>query len=307
MPIEEYFDDFSDFAMDVDGDGRLDIITGAFWSETLKWLRNPGGDGLWEVNEIEKIGSIETIRYLDIDNCGVPEIFPNTPNDPQCFFKLVRDSSGKGTGKFIKTVISEGRSDHGLGFGDINGDGHIDIILKGGWLENPGDPFTGNWTFHPEFDLGTASVPILGYDVNGDGLCDFIVGNAHGYGLWWYEQKLMNGAREWIKHEIDMTCAQYHDLQLYDIDGDGELELVTGKRYRAHNGNDPGDNDPVGVYYFKINKGNFVKNTIDYGEAGEHSGVGIYFWIGDINGDGLPDIVAPGKEGLYLFENISKD
>ena len=45
----------------------------------------------------------------------------------------------------------------------------------------------------------------------------------------------------------------------------------------------------------------FTAHTIDFGFAEFASGVGIYFWIEDVNGDGKPDIVAPGKEGLYLF------
>lgn len=93
-------------------------------------------------------------------------------------------------------------------------------------------------------------------------------------------------------------------MQLYDIDNDGELELVTGKRYRAHCGNDPGDNDPVNVSYFKIRGGAFEKYVIDYGPAEEHSGVGIYFWLADLDGNGYADIIAPGKEGLYLFRNL---
>lgn len=107
-----------------------------------------------------------------------------------------------------------------------------------------------------------------------------------------------------MKHDIDTTASQYHDLWLVDLDGDGQLELITGKRYRAHNGNDPGADDPIGIYYFKINGGNFEKHVIDFGPAGEASGCGIYFWVEDINGDGRPDIVAPGKDGLFLFENM---
>ena len=138
----------------------------------------------------------------------------------------------------------------------------------------------------------------MAYDVNGDGLVDLIAGNAHGYGLAWFEHRIEpDGRRRFIKHMIDDSVAQYHDMVLVDIDCDGELELLTGKRYRAHCGNDPGDNDPVGVYYFKINGGAFEKHVIDYGPAGEASGVGIYFWVGDINGDGVPDIVAPGQRG----------
>jgi len=44
--------------------------------------------------------------------------------------------------------------------------------------------------------------------------------------------------------------------------------------------------------------------VIDFGEADEASGAGIYFWVEDLTGNGYPDIVAPGKDGLYLFENL---
>lgn len=304
---KNYHDDFSNFPMDVDGDGLMDIITGSWWSGALRWRKNPGNsDAEWQTFEIDKSKSIETIRFYDIDGCGVPEIFPNTPGGSQLFYKLVRDEEGKGTGEFRKYIIYEGKSEHGLGFADINGDGRMDIVLTNGWLEQPTDPFGGLWEFHPEFALGTASVPIIGYDVTGNGLCDLIVGQAHDYGLHWYEQVLeQDGTRRWIMHEIDMSASQYHDLMLVDLDNDGELELVTGKRFMAHD-IDPGADDPVGIYYFKINKGDFVKHVIDYGKAGEASGNGIYMWIQDITGNGYPDIVAPGKEGLFLFENVGK-
>ncbi|THF76708.1 FG-GAP repeat domain-containing protein [Cohnella fermenti] len=300
-----YRDDFSDYPLDVDGDGRMDIVTGSWWSEALKWRKNPGdGGGEWETFVIAPTSNIETIRYFDIDGCGVPEIFPNTPGEPQAFYKLIRDEHGRGTGQFRHTVIGDRPSGHGMGFADITGNGKMDIVLCDGWLEQPDDPFSGPWKFHPEFSLGSASVPILGHDVNGDGLCDLIVGQAHDYGLHWYEQVLdKDGARSWIRHEIDPTASQYHDLALVDLDLDGELELVTGKRYLAHD-NDPGFDDPLGLYYFKINGGRFEKHVIDYGPAGEASGNGIYMWIEDITGNGYPDIVAPGTEGLYLFENL---
>lgn len=304
----EYFDDFSDYGMDVNGDGRVDIITGGWWGQTLRWRENPGDNGEWQVHDIDQCGSIETIRYFDIDNCGTPEVFPNTPGEPQAFYKLVIDENGKGTGRFEKHVISEGPSGHGMGFADINGDGKVDLILRGGWLEQPESLLEGLWEFHQEFDLGNASIPILGYDVTGNGLPDLIVGHAHGYGLSWWENIIDdNGVRTWLKHNIDNSAAQYHDLVLVDIDGDGELELVTGKRYRAHCGNDAGDNDPVGVYYFKIKGRIFEKHVIDYGKAGEASGVGIYFWVADLNRNGNLDIIAPGKEGLYLFENLGEE
>jgi hypothetical protein len=113
-----------------------------------------------------------------------------------------------------------------------------------------------------------------------------------------------DGKRTWTVHTIDDQASQYHDMLLADIDGDGRVELVTGKRYYAHNGKDPGAEDPVFVRYFDFDKkGVFTAHTIDYGSSKEASGVGIYFWVEDMDGNGRPDIVAPGKEGLYLFEN----
>ena len=89
-------------------------------------------------------------------------------------------------------------------------------------------------------------------------------------------------------------------MRLYDIDGDGELELITGARYRAHNGNDPGENNPIGTYIYKMNGGKFEKHTLEYGTPEEGaSGVGIYFALHNT------DIVTPGKLGLHIFRRIS--
>ncbi|MFA5857660.1 MAG: VCBS repeat-containing protein [Elusimicrobiota bacterium] len=299
----EYFDDFSAIPMDVNGDGWIDIITGGWWGKTLRWRENPKGQPVeWKEYEIDACGSIETTRAYDIDGDGIPEIFPNTPGNPVVYYKLVTDTNGKGTGKFKKVVLFDGKSGHGQGFGDIDGDGKPEIILRNGWLKQ--SSITGGmWELRKEFELGNSSVEIIVHDINGDGLNDLIVGHAHGYGLNWWEQKVVDGVRQWVKHEIDPTTSQYHDLRMADIDNDGKLELVTGRRYRAHCGKDPGDNDPVCVCYFKINDGKFEKNVVDYGPVPGHSGVGIYFDIADINGDGWLDIIAPGKEGLYLFIN----
>jgi hypothetical protein len=179
----------------------------------------------------------------------------------------------------------------------------MDIVLAKGWLEAPADPYKGKWQWHPEFNLRSASVPIIVADVNGDGINDLIVGQSHAYGLSWWEQKVTNGKRTWTEHLIDPDSSQYHDLQWVDIDNDGENELVTGKRYRAHCGNDPGAEDPIGVYYFKWDGKQFIKHVIDHGPPDKASGVGIHFAVADLTGNGRLDIVAPGKDGLFVFYN----
>jgi hypothetical protein len=305
MAADEYFDDFSTIALDVDGDGYMDFITGGWWGDTLRWRQNPGpAGGEWTDHVVAQLGNIETTRAWDVDGDGVIEIVPNCPGGPLKAFKLVTDANGKGTGQFQEFTLRAEAQGHGLGFGDISGAGRGDFVLPGGWLEAPEDTWGGEWVWHPEFDLGCASVPVLVVDVNGDGLNDLIVGAAHNYGLDWLEQgRDCAGNRTWTRHPIDPWNAQYHDMQWVDIDGDGQCELVTGKRHRAHCGHDPGEHDDLGSYYFKWNGESFVKQIIDYGTIRTGKGLGIHFAVADLRGTGRLDIVAPGKDGLYVFFN----
>ena len=295
----EYYDDFSTIPMDVNGNGRIDVITGGWWGKTLKWRENPGVPGReWPEHIIAECGSIETARAWDIDNDGDPEIIPNTPGNSLTVYKL------REPGHFTSRTVYGQPQGHGLGCGDLSGNGRPDIILSEGWLEAPEDPWSDEWIFHPEFSLGRAGIPVIAADVNGDGLCDIIAGQAHGYGLSWFEQTLKSGKRSWIEHPVDTSCSQYHDMKWIDIDGDSHPELITGKRYRAHCGRDPGADDPVGIYCFRWTGTSFSKEVIDQGDPEQGaSGCGIFFDAVDITGNGLPDILAPGKEGLYLFYN----
>jgi hypothetical protein len=304
-PEGDYFDDFSNFPMDVNGDGYMDIVTGGWFGQKMSWRENPKGKPVeWVTHDILETGNVERPAFYDIDGDGELECIPDTH---QVFiFKLIRDANGKGTGKFKHHVAFPQNGGHGIGFGDINGDGRADIVDANGFLMQPEDPYAGQWTFVKGPVLGQASVPILVYDVNDDGKNDLIVGEGHNYGIHWWEQQApdADGNPTWYRHDVDMDRSQYHEMEFADIDNDNVPEIVTGKRYRAHSGNDPGADDPVGLYYYEMNGGDFVRYTLDFGPAGEHSGSGIDLWVEDIDDNGWKDIVAPGKEGLYLFKNL---
>ncbi len=301
----DYYDDFSTIPMDINGDGYMDYVTGGWWGNTLRWRENPGEcGGEWKEHIIAEVGNVETTRAWDMDGDGELEIVPNCPGGPLKIFKLIKDENGNGTGKFAEYTVWQGGQGHGLGAGDIAGNGRMDIILAHGWLEAPEDTYNGEWIYHADFDLGGASIPIIVADVNKDGLNDIIVGQAHGYGLDWWQQVIdETGKRSWIKHLIDPFNSQYHDMMWIDIDNDGECELVTGKRYGAHRRSDAGDGDDIGIYYFKWTGEGFAKQIIDYGPQRAGTGVGIFFWMQDLRGTGRLDIIAPGKDGLYVFYN----
>ncbi len=311
---DQYYDDFSTIPMDVNGDANLDIVTGGWFNQTLRWVENPGPPaagkkpGVWPIHEIAKVGNVETTRAWDVDGDGTPEIVPNNPGHPLKYLKLVAP------GQF-QTIPVAPKQGHGLGFGDINGDGRGDFIVSDGWLEAPSvdsppkrasEDGAGAWTLHSEFKLGTASVPIIVADLTGDKRNDMIVGQGHGYGLHWYEQtRTADGQRGWTKHVIDEKNSQYHCMEWVDITGDGRPELLTGKRFRAHNDGDAGSADPVGLYYFTWDpaRKEFTKHDIAYGPAGVGKGTGIYFAVADLRKSGRKDIIVAGKDGLTVFFN----
>jgi hypothetical protein len=327
-----YIDNFSDLAVDVDGDGWIDIVQCSYFAHNIVWLRNPGkSSGDWKVTEIDNSGPTEFAFLVDLNNDGKAlELLPefDRPNVPAAWFELKQ-------GQWIKHVVAQQSFGHGIGVGDLNGDGRNDILTPKGWLEAPADPNApGDWKFHPT-DWGAKPIPPAGspaetvartvrpvqfgymnlLDLNGDGRKDLLTGMAHDYGLAWYEQTADGG---WVQHVIDASWSQAHASVLVDINGDGQPDLVTGKRYFAHNGNDPGEREPVGIYWYEWRKTTpskagsrgpsnggieWIRHIIDYGGR---MGAGVQTVVTDIDGDGDLDVISAGKSGLFIAENLTR-
>src|SRR5215467_10043136 len=256
-----YIDDFSDLPLDVNGDGRVDIVSCSWFGKRLFWSENPGrASGEWQAHPIEEGYNVEFTFLVDLDNDGkARELLPEFggKGSPTAWYELKN-------GAFVKHVVSANNYGHGIGAGDINKDGRNDLITPKGWFEAPPDPRTGDWKWHPDFDLGdTGFIYVL--DVNGDGRNDLVTSLAHNYGVLWFEQTAGN---KWEKHVIDDSWSQPHAMTLVDLNGDGRMDLVTGKRFMAHNGRDPGEREPLGIYWYEyVREGNqieWVKHVIDY-------------------------------------------
>jgi hypothetical protein len=290
-----YSDEFLCFAEDIDRDGWTDLIVVGFPGAKTRCLRNPGRAGRpWkEFLAVEKTEN-ESPDWVDVDKDGRRELVFVSEHG----MAFARPGADPTRPWQIQVIAGpeEPRPGHGLGVGDINGDGRNDIVCPEGWWEPPADRARIPWTFH-RAKLGfEAPAQMLVFDANGDGRADVVSSGAHRYGLWWYEQT----AEGWTPHEIDHSISQLHALRLADINGDGLPDLVTGKRFWAHREGDEGIDDPAVLCWFEMKRESgkpaWVRHDVDF-----DSGVGLHFEVVDINGDGLLDIVTSNKKGVSVF------
>jgi len=303
--------DFANLALDVDGDGRPDLISVDWFEKRAVWLRNDGVRGAeWPLAIIEENGNFESADLVDIDGDGkAHEILPHVQRT--VWYEVVAGADGRRS--FAVHLVSEKPLPFGGGAGDINGDGRPDIVRPAAWGEAPADPRQGPWREHPlalghrESGKADHTPQILVCDVNGDGLNDLITSSAHQYGIFWYEQVREGGSIRFRQHLIDDSWTQAHSLALGDLDGDGIAELVTGKRFMAHNGSDPEETAPLGVYYYRWPRQpqpTWTRYTISYDEG---IGSGMNVCLADMDADGDLDVVVTGKwGGPVWFENQSQ-
>lgn len=310
----ELLQNIGDHPYDVDGDGWLDVISTGWTHKELCWYRNPAGhydEHPWQRQVLGVIpGQNEAIALHDFDGDGRPEIFVScwAAAKPQVILRLIKDAKGQPA---AQQVVIGPRGGHGYAFGDINGDGREDIQCESGWYERPeGDVFVRPWKFHPETALPHPSVPCVLARLSGSRRTDLLWGKAHDYGVYWWEQgePKADGTTTWTEHLLDKSWSQAHAMAWADLDGDGQPELITGKRVRAHGlSGDPGSKEPECLYYDRWDKEarKFTRHTIS--GPGGGVGTGLQICVADLNGDGRTDIIVAGKTGTWILTNAGKN
>lgn len=323
-----YSNSFANASWDINQDGHVDVCIIGFPGDPFYWYENPGdwtdAKSHWKEHVIWTSICNESPEFEDVDGNGIPEFVFGSQPEAQMGFTTI-PAAEKVPGKFNFQAISEPSQEpetkknrgldngtfkyyHGLGVGDVNSDGHKDVVISHGWWESPGDLSSDAlWNFHPiKVDIDGQANPlpkaanIYADDFDLDGDSDLFLTSAHEYGVWWAENL---GDDQWKLHEIDKSFSQTHAVERADINGDGQLDYVTGKRFFAHNGRDPGGKDKVVMCWYEVQRSagqppKFVAHRIN---AGDDTGIGTQFEVKDMNADGKPDIVLSNKKGVNVL------
>src|SRR5262245_14087486 len=261
-----YADNFFAFARDFDGDGWTDVLVIGFPGKDASWFRNPRGeDRHWQRHQVFDQVDNESPTFADITGDGKPELVCATKGAYGYASPDWSDPARPWTWHPISPVKGYGAFTHGMGVGDVDGDGRVDLLEKQGWWKQPaslgGDPL---WEQHPFSFAGPGGAQMLVYDVDGDGRNDVITSiEAHGFGLAWFrqtregneirfEKRLIMG-KEKQECPYGVRFSELHALDLVDMDGDGLKDIVTGKRFWSHGRmGDPDRNNAAVSYWFKL-------------------------------------------------------
>ena len=317
-------------ARDVDGDNKVDLV--ASMHGDAVWYKNPGTPtGNWPVAPVGcRVG--HSGAWWDVDGDGKKnELISDVADEPTMWSEWVG-------GKWVCNTIANNKDNWGAGMGDVNGDGRADYIRPNVWYEAPVNRRAGTWIPHPIaigaledrptlavqelpfveriHELRNAigqhghTVQIYAMDVNGDGLNDLLASSGHRLGVFWYEQVKKGNEITFRSHIIDGELSILHCLHLADMDRDGDLDLVTGKRHRGHGKDeDPFTETPLFVVWYEFTKGKapyWQRHFITHGEgitAGTQVGIGDYDKDGDSD-VAVINVMADGQGGgPWLFTN----
>lgn len=227
---------FKMYTLDVDADGKEDIVAGGNMGTYIFF--NPGegidsGTAEWQSRKLP--GVTGSSLYLDdLDGDGKTDILnTHLGSDEDDYYGYVSwfevDNSGDNT-TFVRTDIDMGvYKPFDINTMDVNGDGKKDVVVtvfqeeQVYWYEAP-DESEGEWTRHTVSETFSGTDIFTG-DINGDGCDNMVIAGLMQKKISWFKPEVSGDSVSWKEYVIDDNILNPGDLSLHDIDNDGDLDL----------------------------------------------------------------------------------
>ena len=306
--------------VDLDGDGRDDIATANNANSpvsTISVLLNTGhlnGPGnpttvsfAPKVELDEPVGSIpNAIAFGDIDGDGKMDLIATslTTNSTPSMVSVFKNASSVGQVSFpSRTDLTPTSGPYGVAVGDLDGDGKPDIVVTN-FLSNSISIFrntsaSGNISFAPKVDVATALAPhsVVIADIDGDGKVDIAVTNTFSGSFSVFRNQSTNGSLAFAtRADIASGSDLPFSLVAGDLDGDGKQDIVV-TNYNFNS-------TTAASTSFSVFHNNSTAGIIAFNVRSDYSGGDAFFvTLGDINGDGRPDIILPNMNGIDIYQN----
>ncbi len=299
-------------AVDVDGDGWIDLVTGG------AWFRNTGCPRKEPFERIvfdPQLSRVHDVVLADLDGDGRSDVLTMSDKNNLRWYRVAHDPRQL----WVRHDI--GPSVHaGVAAGDIDGDGHIDVVRSNLWFENANGEGT-RWTSHenipfgnpnPPFPLGTYCV-VADLDLDGDADLVMTENEIRGGRIAWLENADGRGGK-WQCHELPagdrVVRGAYHSLVVADFDQDGDADIFSCEMEGIR-----GERPPRWFLWENADgrAGHFVEHVILDARLGGHAVV-----AGDFDGDGdldlagklwrpRPDNANQGRNHADFLENLCTD
>jgi len=218
---------------DIDQDNDNDLVAGWGNSIDITWIENDGGAGTnWIVHELASplFYEIQALSVADLDDDEDLDIVGGgRGNASMVWFENLAGDGTTWDSHLIATGFHEPRS---IATADMDCDGDIDIVGAAGgtynvrWWENVAGNGT-TWVEHG-IDKFITSVDMTVFDIDADSDPDvFAFAEHHGSLVWWENED--GQGRSWSKFFIDPVVDRPQDIQVCDMDGDGDGDVLGGQ------------------------------------------------------------------------------
>ena len=266
------------YAVDVDSDGDMDVLSATHFDSKIAWYENDGNESFIPHTITTSAAGARTVFAIDIDGDGDMDVLSASSWDDKIAW-YENDGNENFTPHTITTSADEAWSVYAV---DVDGDGDIDVLSasnyddKIAWYENDGNE---NFTPHTITTSADWANSVYAVDVDSDGDMDVLSASFLDGKIAWYEN---DGNENFTPHTIkeDYTLVTFW-VYAADMDGDGDIDIISSEiAWYENDGNE-----------------NFTTHTLT---ANPHHARSVY--AVDIDGDADIDIIS---DKIAWYENLS--